>query len=125
MVKFDTGINLELAMKENKASTGKKGKTSRKCGTEKTREGTSRLKKKRAIERTRGVLDVKLSQTNCMTCSGLGGISTCKTGTENALRGANDVPAAARIRSKLRPAAAQYLGRSDTNKFYEFFKKIC
>ncbi len=63
----------------------------------------------------RGMPDVKLSRTNYKTHSGLGGISTSETGTENAPRGANDVPAAARKRSKLRPAAAQYLGHSNTN----------
>ncbi len=52
--------------------------------------------------RTQGVLDVKLSRTNFDTRSGLGGINTSETGTENAPRGANNVPAAARKRSKLR-----------------------
>ncbi len=79
---------------------------------------------KMRYRKSRGVPDVKSSQTNLKTRSGLGGISTGETGIENALRGANDVPAAARKRSKLRPAAAQYRGRSDTNTLIDILSSF-
>ncbi len=85
--------------KENKASTGEKRNTR---GSVAQKNAQKNTKGEKMRYRTRGVPDVKSSRMNLKTHSGLGGIGTSETGTENALKGANNVPAAARKRSKLR-----------------------
>ncbi len=102
-------------MEENKASTGV-SEHMQKVWHRKKHARVTPMEENMLQKITRGLTNVKFLRANLKTCFELGRIGTNKTGTENALRGAIDVPAAARKRSKLRPAAAQHLGHSDTNR---------
>ncbi len=108
MVTFNTGINLELATDEKGGECWRIG-THTKVWHRNMREGDVRQNRCEVCPRR------KFCGRISKTLSELGGMCTEKTSTENAPRGANDDPATARKRSKLRPVVAQSLGHSDTN----------